>query len=696
MPEKNNKNISSCLSFFIFLMLNIGIVNLWAQTDNSSSALPIPDFIYEMRVEEAWKDKDFKKAQSLLEDGLKSYPENSKLWDYQAGVASQQKDYEKSIEAANKALRLSPNPVRHSNVGWFYYLLKQYKKATRHFKLGLKHGLKWNELYFYLGECLERTGQKHEAVKYYQQYLNVASVGSGTIETEKRLALLQQPGMSGGFGMTAAQKRQQDARCGQEQPGLIAVDFNPLTKEVKCGCPDGGINIGEGCLCKLELEIIRAVNKRDIDHAERLAAQADQQSCKFYSKVLEHVKFLVKIKKTSPWMLDDESFKKEMERRDRAFNEKMAGLDRDFNKAMREHDEQTRKDDELWAQMSKNILENQMKIINGIIVSANPPAPGEPGLGDHPQSNIVFDEEEEEEDEMDETLARQQAEANQFFQEGITATAKIAGDIAASNIKRNLSQKNKKTDLPYKLDPAGPNWNPADGWGKPGQVSSGAVKCPENPKERQIKCDQANKYVRKLEALSESSRIWSENVQRAYLFRAQCCGYRWTTNAPQDIKGSENKAAAQPPAAPQTYDDGQAQGGTDTSQRGYGGMSRTECIHKFCPECAEAISLVEVSADSGCTACKKRNAAKIDQCVSGGSSSTSKSVSDDTGGWGYDTKGLPNPKVYYVYKRYQPGLKNYNYTIGKMIYTGMEGRRTIYGPDTFEGCSTWLKQKGYW
>lgn len=400
MYTKSKRMTYKCLIIFIVTILNIGFVNVCAQNSNSGSAIPIPDFIYEMRVEDAWKDKDFKKAQSLLEDGLKSYPGNAKLWDYQAGVALRQKKYVKAIEAGNHALKLSPTSTRHANLGRIYHLSKQHKKAIKHYKLGPKQGSKWGPLYFYLADCLERTGQKDEAIKYYKQYFHTATVGSRSKEAEKRVALLQEPGVSGGFGMTATQKRQQDAICNKKYPGRIVVNFDPFTKEVECGCPDGGIDIGEGCLCKLELEIIRAVNKRDIDQAERLAAQADQQSCKFYSKVLQHVKLLVKIKRETPWMLDDESFKKEMKRRDRAFNEKMARLDRDFNKAMKEHDEQTRKDDELWAQMSKNILENQMKMINGIIVSTNTPAPGELGPGVQPQSYITFDDDEEEEEEM--------------------------------------------------------------------------------------------------------------------------------------------------------------------------------------------------------------------------------------------------------------------------------------------------------
>ncbi len=299
---------------------------------------------------------------------------------------------------------------------------------------------------------------------------------------------------------------------------------------------------------------------------------------------------------------------------------------------------------------------------------------------------------------MMQTQAQKQKEAQAFQQEFLQKNLKIATDIVATNIKRNNQKTQPKApELPYSLTIPGPKWNPVDGWERPGQTTTGAITCPNDSRTLKEKCDRVQKYLRWYDSHRTPLKEWEKNAQRARLFSTQCCGYRWTTNGPKQAKVPENEAVAPPPAEPQTVDDGQSEVGVDTAQKGTGGMSRTECIHKFCPECADAISLMEVSADSGCEACKKRNAAKINQCVSGGSrSSTSQSSSDDTGGFRYDTTGLPNPKVYYAYKRYQPNQKNYHYTIGKMLNTGMEGRRIIYGPDTFEGCRAWLTQKGYW
>ena len=137
---------------------------------------------------------------------------------------------------------------------------------------------------------------------------------------------------------------------------------------------------------------------------------------------------------------------------------------------------------------------------------------------------------------LGEMQARQQAEANEFLKEGLAATGRSIKAIVASNLKRKNYQKPKAPGLPYKLEPVGPNWNPVDGWGQPGQVPSGTVRCPENREEREAKCANVNKYIRKYESLRKGSRVWTANIQRAYLYRAQCCGYRWTTEGPDDTR----------------------------------------------------------------------------------------------------------------------------------------------------------------
>jgi RHS repeat-associated protein len=142
--------------------------------------------------------------------------------------------------------------------------------------------------------------------------------------------------------------------------------------------------------------------------------------------------------------------------------------------------------------------------------------------------------------------ARNQAEANEFLNEGLAAFGKSVGAIADLNTKSKKPPKSKTPALPYNLGPVGPNYNPTDGWGKPGQVSTGAVKCPENQKTLQKKCESVNELVQKYQALFEGDRIWKANIQRAYLFRAQCCGYRWTNEGSGDEQGRPDNQTGPP------------------------------------------------------------------------------------------------------------------------------------------------------
>lgn len=63
-------------------------------------------------------------------------------------------------------------------------------------------------------------------------------------------------------------------------------------------------------------------------------------------------------------------------------------------------------------------------------------------------------------------------------------------------------------------------------------ISDDTTYCPEDPDERKAKCAQVNGYIRAYESQGQKAQ-WTGSVQRAYLFRAQCCGYRWTTEGPE-------------------------------------------------------------------------------------------------------------------------------------------------------------------
>lgn len=60
--------------------------------------------------------------------------------------------------------------------------------------------------------------------------------------------------------------------------------------------------------------------------------------------------------------------------------------------------------------------------------------------------------------------------------------------------------------------------------------------CPEDPDELKAKCAKVNAYIKAFESQGPKAK-WTASIQRAYLFRAQCCGYRWTTEGPEGDPG---------------------------------------------------------------------------------------------------------------------------------------------------------------
>ena len=64
-------------------------------------------------------------------------------------------------------------------------------------------------------------------------------------------------------------------------------------------------------------------------------------------------------------------------------------------------------------------------------------------------------------------------------------------------------------------------------------TSDDTLHCPEDPDELKAKCANVNKFIGDF-----GKGQWTASLQRAYLFRAQCCGYRWTTEGPEDDTGN--------------------------------------------------------------------------------------------------------------------------------------------------------------
>jgi hypothetical protein len=143
--------------------------------------------------------------------------------------------------------------------------------------------------------------------------------------------------------------------------------------------------------------------------------------------------------------------------------------------------------------------------------------------------------------------------------------------------------------------------------------------------------------------------------------------------------------------------------GATQPTKGGGTAGGGNCLYRVCPMCAQTVDLLTIAVDPKCTACKQEKKAQIDACAAGGTSGQASAGTGSapsaagSGNWYYDPRGLPNPKEWCAQQKYQTSIRQYEYTIGKCADQALNPeRRTIYGPDTFDGCKAWLINKKYW
>ena len=254
---------------------------------------------------------------------------------------------------------------------------------------------------------------------------------------------------------------------------------------------------------------------------------------------------------------------------------------------------------------------------------------------------------------LDRTLARQRVEANQFLIEGLTATAKIAGDIAASNIKRKSDQTPQKPQFPYDLSrPPGPTWTPDAGWGGKGDklkrcrdnyaalqaakndtdrfrsLLGGAKGCDHYKKaqwhlaklERRDRCSALRA---KLQAAAQANDVitYRDLVNKAQIYDCKEV-YQWARAQQRSVeqkareqKERERIARIKPPSniGPGGGTIGGGAGG-GTSGTGGSTMSYDDCLKKHCPECSQELGLMHVGVTYRCEGCKRRKQKILSQC----------------------------------------------------------------------------------
>ncbi|THB81612.1 MAG: hypothetical protein D3926_01150, partial [Desulfobacteraceae bacterium] len=362
MPSKWN-----IAGFVLFIMISIITLSLSPTVlfALQNSQFANSEESYRTDILDAVKAENLDKARLILRHALKAFPKSADLWDLQANVQYLNGDYQGMLHASKKALALEEGPVRHANLGYSYYLLKKYNEALPYLYKGKGYGDQNPVIYYYLADCFDKTGQSQEAYMYYNKYVGLAQDGIKKQEAKIAITMLEVYGVKKEskwpssekkeYKMTPSEIKRLDQMCADKIPGSVAIKHDFDKNITTCGCPDGTIPTPKECICKLEWDIKKAVIKKDIDLAARLAAKAEGNSCRVPEKILEDIKYLVKVQREQPYLLDKMSFKAEMKRQQE-----------DFNRTWRIYNEQQRIRDQAMNNLVHQVVKSQLEIIGSM------------------------------------------------------------------------------------------------------------------------------------------------------------------------------------------------------------------------------------------------------------------------------------------------------------------------------------------
>ncbi len=310
--------------------------------------------------------------------------------------------------------------------------------------------------------------------------------------------------------------------------------------------------------------------------------------------------------------------------------------------------------------------------------------------------------------------ARQQAEANQFLKDGLTATGQVAGDILAANIKRKANRTPQASQLPYDLSKTpGPVWTKDGGWGGKGdklkrcrenyaalqaarndtkrfrRLLGAARGCGHYKKaqwslaalERQDRCpalrtelqaaDQANDIVRYLSL-----------VNKAQIYECQEV-YQWARGRQGAVAKRARAQKERKKMARTLSSSGISQNGGGTVEGGPGGetavtsgstMRYADCLKKLCPECSQGIGLMFEAVGSGCEGCKRRKHKTLNECA----------------GLGYDSGRYKTEWYVVEHLWYNPKTRIWeptrSFSVEHRNDKAKQGYRVVYGPAFRDQC----------
>jgi tetratricopeptide (TPR) repeat protein len=135
---------------------------------------------YVARAEKAELDDDWATLRSVVEEGLRIYPNQACLWNLRGsffyndgGGAPPEIRRNELLRSALRAYQLVPDYDHTVDLAWSYYkVFDDCSSANYYFEQVEEEATaKHASLLYVMGTCYERTGDIEAAIRYYQQYL---------------------------------------------------------------------------------------------------------------------------------------------------------------------------------------------------------------------------------------------------------------------------------------------------------------------------------------------------------------------------------------------------------------------------------------------------------------------------------------------------------------------------------------------
>jgi tetratricopeptide (TPR) repeat protein len=154
---------------------------------------------YLKKAEEAREKKDWEPMGSIVDEGLRAYPNSPQLWSerssyfFHTGSVPREVKFEETLRSARRAYELDPKTLHALNLGWIYLeMFKDYSMAVSYFaEVESEYGPKNPDLYYWMAKCYEETGNSGRARDYYRRFLDAAPGSEKTRDARERLNWLR-------------------------------------------------------------------------------------------------------------------------------------------------------------------------------------------------------------------------------------------------------------------------------------------------------------------------------------------------------------------------------------------------------------------------------------------------------------------------------------------------------------------------